>query len=137
MKNAVELLQQYLDAIQTPHAAAALFAEDGVLELPYLESLGIPHSVQGPAAIEVFIGALLSKVPDFKFRNVRFLIDTPDQAFAEYSVEALVPATGRIYRQLYAGRLVAKDGKIQLLRESMDTVAAAKAFAPVEPAQGQ
>ncbi|SFB13219.1 hypothetical protein SAMN03159488_02050 [Pseudomonas sp. NFIX10] len=42
MKNAVELLQQYLDAIQTPFLAAALFAEDGVLELPYLESLGIP-----------------------------------------------------------------------------------------------
>ncbi|WP_225613467.1 hypothetical protein [Pseudomonas sp. Pdm06] len=52
MKNAVELLQQYLDAIQTPYLAAALFAEDGVLELPYLESLGIPHSVKGPAAIE-------------------------------------------------------------------------------------
>jgi len=44
-----------------------------------------------------------------------------------------VPATGRVYRQMYAGRLEAKDGKIQLLRESMDTVAAAKAFAPVEP----
>lgn len=135
MKNAVQLLQQYLDAIQTPHVAAALFAEDGLLELPYLQSLGIPHRVEGPAAIEGFIGSLLSKVPDFKFRNVRFLIDTPDQAFAEYSVEALVPATGRIYRQMYAGRLVAKDGKIQLLRESMDTLAAAKAFAQVEPAQ--
>ncbi|UZD92851.1 nuclear transport factor 2 family protein [Pseudomonas corrugata] len=136
MENAVELLQQYLDSIQTPFLAAALFAEDGVLELPYLESLGIPHSVQGPAAIEGFISSLLGKVPDFKFRNVRFLIDTPEQAFAEYSVEALVPATGRFYRQMYAGRLVAKDGKIQLLRESMDTLAAAKAFAPVEPAQG-
>ncbi|SCW78382.1 MULTISPECIES: nuclear transport factor 2 family protein [unclassified Pseudomonas] len=134
MKNAVELLQQYLDAIQTPYLAAALFAEDGVLELPYLESLGIPHSVKGPAAIEGFIGSLLGKVPDFKFHNVRFLIDTPDQVFAEYSVEALVPATGLIYRQMYAGRLVAKDGKIQLLRESLDTVAAAKAFAPVEAA---
>ena len=137
MKNAVELLQNYLDAIQTPHLAAALFAEDGVLELPYLESLGIPHRVQGPAAIERFIGSLLGKVPDFKFRNVHFLIDTPDQAFAEYSVEALVPATGRIYRQMYAGRLVAKDGKIQLLRESLDTVAAAKAFAPVDSERGQ
>lgn len=99
MKNAVVLLQQYLDAIQTSHLAAALFAEDGVLELPYLESLGIPHSVQGPAAIEVFIGSLLGKVPNLEFRNERFLIDTPGQAFAEYSVEALVPATGRMYRQ--------------------------------------
>jgi ketosteroid isomerase-like protein len=55
-------------------------------------------------------------------------------AFAQYSVEALVPATGRVYRQMYAVRLVAKNGKIQWLRESLDTVAAAKAFAPVDPA---
>jgi hypothetical protein len=34
---------------------------------------------------------------------------------------------------MYTGRLIAKDGKIQLLRESMHTVAAAKAFATVEP----
>jgi hypothetical protein len=52
-------------------------------------------------------------------------------AFAQYSVETLVPATGRVYRQMYAGRLVAK---IQWLRESLDTVGAAKAFAPVDPA---
>ncbi len=95
--------------------------------------LGITSRVQGNAAIESFIGSLLAKVPDFKFRNIRFLIDTPDQAFAEYSVEARVPSTGRIYRQMYAGRLVARDGKIQLLRESLDTVAAAKAFAPADP----
>ena len=41
------------------------------------------------------------------------------------------------YRQMYAGRLVAKDGKIQLLRESLDTVAAAKAFAPIDSERGQ
>ncbi len=98
MKNAVELLQMYLESIQSPGTAASLFAADGVLELPYLESLGITSSAQGNEAIESFIGSLLAKVPDFKFRNVRFLIDTPDQAFAEYSIEALVPATGRIYR---------------------------------------
>jgi ketosteroid isomerase-like protein len=134
MKNAVQLLQMYLQSIQSPGAAAALFAEDGVLELPYLESLGIAPRAQGQVAIEAFISSLLSKVPDFKFGNVRFLIDTPDQVFAEYSVEALVPATGRIYRQMYAGRLVAYAGKIQLLRESLDTVAAAKAFAPADSA---
>ncbi|WP_238328142.1 hypothetical protein [Paraburkholderia mimosarum] len=49
--------------------------------------------------------------------------------FAEYEVEALVPSTGKIYRQMYAGRLVARDGKISLLREALDTVAAADAFA--------
>jgi ketosteroid isomerase-like protein len=130
MKSAVQLFQMYLESIQNPHDAAALFAQDGALEIPYLHSLGITSRVQGPEEIEAFIASLLSKVPTFKFHRVRFLIDTPDQAFAEYDVEALVPATGRIYRQSYAGRLVALDGKIQLLRESLDTVAAAAAFAP-------
>ncbi len=132
MKTAVQLFQHYLDAIQQPHAAAALFADDGALEIPYLQALGMTSRVEGPAQIESFIASLLSKVPSFEFRRIRFLIDTPDQAFAEYDVEALVPATGRIYRQSYAGRLVARDGKIQLLRESLDTIAAANAFAPRE-----
>lgn len=129
MKNAVQLLQMYLESIQNPRAAAALFAENGALEIPYLQSLGITPRVQGPQEIEAFIGSLLAKVPNFKFKRVRFLIDTPDQVFAEYDVEAEVPATGRVYRQSYAGRLVARDGKIQLLRESLDTIAAANAFA--------
>jgi ketosteroid isomerase-like protein len=45
-------------------------------------------------------------------------------------MEAQVLSTGRTYKQMYAGRLVAKDGKIALLRESLDTIAAANAFAP-------
>lgn len=48
MKTAVQLLQNYLDSIQDPQAAAALFAADGVLELPYLQTLGQIYRVQGP-----------------------------------------------------------------------------------------
>jgi len=128
MKTAVQLLQNYLDSIQDPKAAAALFAADGVLELPYLQTLGLPHRVQGPAEIERFIAGLLVKVPDFRFRNIQFFIDTPSQAFGEYSVKADVAGTDRVYRQTYAGRLVAEEGKIKLLRESLDTLAAWRAF---------
>jgi ketosteroid isomerase-like protein len=128
MKTATELLHQYLASIRDPKAAAALFAEDGVLELPYLASLGPVTGARGPANIEKFIAGLLAKVPDFAFRNISIHIDTPLQAFGEYEVEALVPSTGKIYRQMYAGRLVVEDGKIKLLRESLDTVAAQKAF---------
>ncbi|MBN3724819.1 nuclear transport factor 2 family protein [Burkholderia sp. Ac-20379] len=128
MNTAAELLNQYLASIRDPKAAAALFADDGVLELPYLASLGPTTGARGPAAIEGFIGGLLAKVPDFAFRDIAILIDTPDQAFGEYAVEALVPSTGKVYRQMYAGRLVAEGGKIKLLRESLDTVAAQKAF---------
>jgi ketosteroid isomerase-like protein len=123
MKNATELLTAYLAEIQDPAAAAALFADDGVIELPWVKA-----RAQGPVAIEKFIAALLAKVPDFRFQNIRIWIQTPDQAFGEYDVEALVVSTGKIYRQSYAGRLVAENGKITLLRESLDTVAASWAF---------
>jgi ketosteroid isomerase-like protein len=123
MKNATELLKAYLSEIQDPATAAALFADDGVIELPWVDA-----RAQGPVAIEKFLTGLLAKVPDFRFKNIRIWIQTPDQAFGEYDVEALVPSTGKTYRQSYAGRLVAENGKIKLLRESLDTVEAARAF---------
>jgi len=129
-KNAPQLLRDYLASIQDPQAAAALFADDGVLELPSLKSLGIDARAQGPQAVAAFIGGLLRNVPDFRFHTIEMLIETQDQAFAEYSVEAKVLSTGKLYRQTYAGRLVAANGKIVLLREALDTLAAANAFKP-------
>ena len=125
MKEAAELLESYLDLIQDPAAAAALFAVDGAIELPT-----IGKEARGPAEIEQFLKGLLSRVPDFRFKNVQILIRTPDQAFGEYEVEAIVPATGGTYIQHYAGRLVAERGKIKLLREALDTLAARDAFLP-------
>lgn len=130
MKTATKLLNDYLANIQDPAAAAALFAEDGVLELPSLKSLGIDARAVGPVAIEAFIAGLLKNVPDFRFKDIALLIDGEDQAFGEYSVEAKVLSTGKLYKQTYAGRLVAENGKIKLLREALDTLAAAKAFTP-------
>lgn len=124
MKTPTELLRAYLANIRDPAAAAALFADDGVVELPAIHA-----RVEGPAAIEKFIADLLEKVPDYRFQNIRIWIETADQTFGEYDVEALVPATGKVYEQSYAGRLVAEDGKIKLLREWMDPAAASRAFA--------
>jgi ketosteroid isomerase-like protein len=124
MKTPTELLRAYLANIRDPAAAAALFADDGVVELPAIHA-----RVEGPAAIEKFIADLLEKVPDYRFQNIRIWIETADQTFGEYDVEALVPAAGKVYEQSYAGRLVAEDGKIKLLREWMDPAAASRAFA--------
>lgn len=121
--NAPELHRAYLAKIQAPAAVAALFAEDGVLELPTINA-----RAQGPLAIEKFIAGLLAQVPDFRFKNVRFWIETPDRTFGEYEVEALVVSTGKVYKQIYAGLLVAENGKIKLLREALDTLAASRAF---------
>lgn len=123
MKNATELLTAYLAQIQDSAAAAVLFADDGVIELPWVNA-----RAQGLVEIKKFLAALLAKVPDFRFQNIRIWIQAPAHAFGEYDVEALVPSTSKTYRQTYAGRLVAEKGKIKLLREALDTKATSLAF---------
>jgi hypothetical protein len=54
----------------------------------------------------------------------------PEQVFAEYTAHTKTARTGRILHHLFAGRLVANKGKITLLRESLNTVAAAQALNP-------
>jgi hypothetical protein len=83
MKNATELLTAYLAQIQDPAAAAAPFADDGVIELPWINA-----RAQGPVEIEKFLVGLLAKVPDFRFQNIR-IFQTPDQALGEYDVRRL------------------------------------------------
>ena len=77
---------------------------------------------------EALLSGLLAKVPDFRFKDFKVWIDTPDKVLGEYSVEAVVVDTGKMYRQTYAGVLIAEGGKIKLLREALDTAAAARAF---------
>jgi ketosteroid isomerase-like protein len=123
MKSATELLEAYLNNIRTPKISASQFAEDGVLELPWVKA----HA-RGPAEVEKLIAGLLTKIPDFRFKNLTYFIQATDHVAAEYQVEALVVDTGKVYQQTYAGVLVAENGKIKLLREALDTAAAAKAF---------
>src|ERR1700752_1781220 len=103
--NAKELLQTYLSSIQNSEAAAALFADDGVIELPTINA-----RAQGPVAVQRFLIGLLAKVPDFQFENVRIWIETPDRVFGEYDARGQVAATGKAYKQTYAGLLIAEHG---------------------------
>ena len=50
MKTAKELLQAYIDG--TALESAALFAQNGALELPYLADLGVAPRYEGPKNIE-------------------------------------------------------------------------------------
>jgi hypothetical protein len=64
------------------------------------------------------IAGILKMAPDFRFINIKYYMETPDQVFAEYEVDCLW--NGKPYKQLYMGRLVAEQGKIKLLREGMN-----------------
>jgi ketosteroid isomerase-like protein len=123
MKSATELLEAYLNNVGTPKISASQFAADGVLELPWVKAIA-----QGPAAVEKMLTGLLVKIPDFRFKNLTYFIQTPNQVAAEYQVEARVVDTGKLYQQTYVGVLLAENGKIKLLREALDTAAASRAF---------
>jgi len=130
MKNAKELLMGYLENINNPDEAIKLFADNATIELPYLNSVGLPWQWQGRDVLYKFLQNLPKTFPGFKFQNISIHIDTPNQVFAEYSVQCTVASTGRPYNQTYMGRLVARNGQITLLREALDMAQVAKSMFP-------
>jgi hypothetical protein len=129
MATAKQLLQAYIDG--TAQQAAALFAGNGALELPYLADLGVPPRYEGPQAIETFLTFLHEKMyPGFKFVDVKIYIDTPDQAFGEYTIHQKSGISGRLVHQRFFGHCVAAGGKIVLLREALNLLAAADGMFP-------
>ena len=133
MTDAKTLLLDHLAVVPDGKKCAELFAEDGVLELPFLHSLGIPTRHQGREAIANlydFVGGTLYPGFSFKPENTLVLIDTKDQVYAEYLTHTRAAATGRLIHHLFTGYLVAEGGKIKLLREALNTVAGAQALFP-------
>jgi len=70
---------------------------------------------------------VLDIYPGFQFVNTKVLIDTPDQAFAEFEADAVSSKTGRTVHQLFFARLVAENGKIKLFREALNIFEVARA----------
>jgi hypothetical protein len=124
MKDAKTLLLEFLAAVTGGQNAAALFAEDGAVELPFLHSVGIPWRKLQDSLAWLYL--------DFAFKpmDTHVLIDTPEQVFAEYMAHTTAAATGRTVHHLFAGRLVAENGQIKLLRESLNPFAVAQVLLP-------
>ena len=132
MKDAKTLLLEFLAAVTHGKDAAALFAEDGTVELPFLYSVGIAWRHEGRQAIRELQAFLAELYVDFGFQpeDTAVLIDTPEQAFAEYMAKPTVRATGRTIHHLFAARVVAENGLIKLVRESLNPFAAAQGILP-------
>ena len=129
MKTAKELLQAYIDG--TAQQSAALFSENGALELPYLSDLGVDPRYEGPKAVGAFLTFLHEKMyPGFKFIDVKIYIDTPDQAFGEYTIHQKSGISGTDVHQRFFGHCTAANGKIILLREALNVLAAADGMFP-------
>jgi uncharacterized protein len=129
MKTAKELLQAYING--NALESATLFAEDGALELPYLADLGVEPRYEGPRNIGAFLSFLHDKMyPGFKFVDVKIYIDTPGQAFGEYTIHQKSGISGKDVHQRFFGHCVAANGKIVLLREALNVLAAADGMFP-------
>jgi len=129
MQTAQQIMLAYLAG--TAEETGALFAPEGTLELPYLASIGLPPVLKGPAEITKFLGFLHGTLyPDFKFQNVKVLIDGGTQVFAEYQINHKSGISGKFVNQQFFGHLEAEAGKIRRLREAIDVVVAAEAIYP-------
>ena len=129
MQTARELMLAYLAG--TAEETGALFRPEGTLELPYLASIGLPPVLKGPTEITKFLGFLHGTLyPDFKFQNVKVLIDGGTQVFAEYQINHKSGISGKFVNQQFFGHLEAESGKIRRLREAIDVVVAAEAIYP-------
>src|SRR5258706_1892020 len=132
MKDSKTLLLKYVNSIGDPDRAAALFAEDGPLELPFLRSLGFGARYAGRREIAACLHQLRKLYPDVASapNDINVLIETRDKTFAEYVTHMTAAATGRLLHHLFIGYLVAEAGEIKLLRESFNPLAMAQAQLP-------
>jgi hypothetical protein len=87
--------------------------------------------LKGPAEIAKFLGFLHRTLyPEFKFQNVKVLIDGGNQVFAEYQINHKSGISAKFVNQQFFGHLEAESGKIRRLREAIDVVVAAEAIYP-------
>jgi hypothetical protein len=111
MKTAKALLQAYIDS--SALESAALFADKGALELPYLADLGVEPRYEGPKNIGAFLSFLHEKMcPNFKFVDVKIYIDTSEQAFGEGTIHQKSGISGKDVHQRFFGHCAIANGKI-------------------------
>jgi hypothetical protein len=103
MKTAEELLQAYVDG--DAQEAAALFADDGALELPYLARRPRSRAALRRPADHRRLPNLSARAdvlyPGLKFVDVKLSIDTPDQAFGEYTIHQRSGISGKEVHQRF------------------------------------
>jgi ketosteroid isomerase-like protein len=107
----------------------ALLHDDILLEFPYAGSVGNPDSIRGKAAVAEGVKGFLEQVPALEFGNPTVFLSTdPQQGFATYEVDTIVPATGRRYAQKYIARFRTQDGLLSFISEYYDPLPLMKAF---------
>jgi uncharacterized protein len=81
-------------------------------------------------SVEGFFKFVRDLYPDMDFHDLKIVCETPEVVVGEYEFTTKSSKTGRTIHQLFVGRLVAENGQIKLLRESINLVELALAIYP-------
>ncbi|WP_433273401.1 nuclear transport factor 2 family protein [Pseudonocardia xinjiangensis] len=113
-------------------AFAGLWAETGVLELPFAPP-GYPQKVEGRAAVHEYLRAY-PDIVDVRAvtEQVMHQSTQPDTVIVEFEVAGTVVATGRPYDMRYIAVIVVRDGEIQVYRDYWNPLAVAEAMGGVD-----
>ncbi|MGF6781031.1 hypothetical protein [Paraburkholderia sp. GAS334] len=130
MKTAAQLLHEFPPLVRNPKEAAALFAEDGVFELPYLADLGMRWQYKWRTEIASRYALPLQVVPGGSFET-SWCSSTPRSTHLPNTRWRHSPSrrSGRS-GSIFFGYFHVENGQIKLLREALNIVATARAFFP-------
>ncbi|CAF1386773.1 unnamed protein product [Didymodactylos carnosus] len=129
--SAAELINEHVNLIAQGDVArwrSSIFAVNGVWELPYGASCGMPTKLIGLDAMVEAVELFINGCEGMQFTRPKVTVVSPSEAFAEYEVTCKVLATQKTYHQNYIVYAKAEQGRLILLREYFDSVRLMEAF---------
>ncbi len=121
-------LSYFTNPQMTREEYANIFTEDAVQEYPFAPA-PYAKAVVGRDAVTEYITNVTKGATDWAFSNFNFFpTSTPDTVFVEFEGSAMVIATGRLYKQLYIGRISIKGAQISGYREYWNPTSIIEAF---------
>lgn len=110
-------LEMFTSSAMTREDYANLFTEDAVQEYPYAPA-PFAKELKGRDAITAYIANVTQSATKWNFTDFIFSSTSdPNTVFVEFKGSALVTATGKIYDQIYIGRITLQGEQIKHYRE--------------------
>lgn len=125
-----QTINEFLDALEAMDIERFLkvWAEDGRQIMPYSPD-GFSRELNGKAAVRQQYGSLPVNFNFMRFRERQIhATDEPGVFWATYRGEIEIKATGGSYNNIYAGRYVVRDGKVQEFTEYFNPITMLTAF---------
>ncbi len=110
-------------------AFAEQFAEDARYEMPFAEP-GTADAIDGRAAIRQAFDQMPANFSSVEIRDLEiFPTTTSGTYFAEFRGVFMIARTGAPYDSTYVMKFELTDGRVKLLREYLNPIKRAQAFA--------